>query len=218
MKTNLELKDKVGNLKERLRKQQKKYDNKVLKLKGSKKKLKQKLEDIQQEIIECHQQMAENKFQLEMSNMEKEQLEKRLKESVYRIQSDYSEKAVLLNAQLSSMRNQKESANQEMNRLHDLINTLTLEKRYLEENVLVSIQQVKDRLEEVDNEDHKEELGYGINHNTNLKRYKNGSDDSRNYLDRIEEENSMDTEDEDEDFNDNTNPSNSNDNDHQIVD
>jgi len=214
MKTNLELKDKVGNLKERLRKQQKKYDNKVVKLKGSKKKLKQKLEDIHQEIIQCHQQMAENKFQLEMSNMEKEQLEKRLKETVYRIQSDYSEKAVLLNSQLSSVRSQKESAIKEINRLHELINTLTLEKKYIEENVLVSIQQVKDRLEG------EEEQGGG-NHNTNSKRnFKNGYDE-RNYLDRIEEEgNSMDTEEEEEeqdsDYSDNVNPSNSND--HHVVD
>jgi chromosome segregation ATPase len=152
IKSNVELKDQVKELTKRLRKHQKKHDSKVLKHKSSKKKLQQKLDNLRQELLDCQQQIAESKFQIETSCLEKEQLEKRLKETIFRFQSDFSEKIVLLNGQLSNIKNEKDVATAEMSRLHEIITVLMNEKKNLEEKVLISILQVKDNLVEEEEE------------------------------------------------------------------
>jgi len=141
--TNLELNQRVKDLEERIRKRQIKNDVRFSQLKASRRKQKLKTDDLKQELLDTQQQLVDSRHECEVAIAEKEQLEKRLKETIYRFQSDYSEKAALLNAQISTLKGHKETTAQEVTRLHELLKVLSTEKKTLEEKVLDSMEQMK---------------------------------------------------------------------------
>jgi len=142
--TNTELNQRVKDLEERIRKRQVKYDVKFGQPKTSRTKLKRRVEELKQELLDTQQQLSESRHECDVAIAEKEQLEKRLKETIYRFQSDYSEKAALLNAQISTLKGHKDTSAQELTRLHELLRSLSTEKKTLEEKVLDSMEQMKD--------------------------------------------------------------------------
>jgi len=143
--SHTELLQTVKNLEERSRQRKLKNDERVAQLKTSKKKLKRRTERLKKELLETQQQLFESRNECDMAITEKEQLEKRLKETIYRFQSDYIEKAALLNAQIVSLKSQKDSSALEILRLHEIIKSLT-EKRTFEERVISSVEQMKELL------------------------------------------------------------------------